>query len=129
MNNHQQKCNLAEISDETVADIINFPAEPIPVFMTDEQFQAGLRTARWILDPIGSSGIATKILAIRYLLRWETRPMAEAGKRYGVSRQAISKMANKLAGPLQLPRLRSATSRDNNRRAATRAWQKRKAKQ
>ena len=119
----------AEISAETCEDIINFPAEPIPTFATKEQLDAGLRTARWILDPIGRDGIVVKILAVRCLLRWESDSMSKVAKKYGVTRQALSKQANALADALQIPRLRSATSRDNNRRAALRAWQKRKAKQ
>ena len=124
-----QNRDRAEIGDETMADIANFPAaDPVLQLESDAEREGALRAARWILAPIGRNGIVVKILAVRFLLNWEPDSMSTVARRYGVTRAAISKQANALADALQMPHLRSARSRENYRQAQLRAWQKRKAK-
>ena len=104
--------------------LASWPEEPLDGAERD----GALRALHWITESIGDTGIVVKILAVRSLLRIDGRSMEKVAKRYGISRQAISKAANKLAPKLRLPPLRSATARDNYRRAQLRAWEKRKAK-
>ena len=125
-NGHRDR---AEIGDETLADVASFPAaDPVLQLKSDAEREGAWKALQYALAPVSRDGIVTKILAIRFLLSWESDSMAKVASRYGVTRAAISKQANALADALQIPHLRSARARENYKQAQFKAWKKRKEK-
>src|SRR4051794_18277816 len=68
--------------------------EPIRLpggWSNDDERQGVIRGIAWVCELIGSEGIVAKVLAMRYLLRLESRPMAVVAEAHGMGRAAVSK--------------------------------------
>jgi hypothetical protein len=69
----------------------------LPELLDDHEHEGARKALRWVLERVGREGIVTKILALRFLLHFETESMECVGKEYGVSRATISKYCTMFA--------------------------------
>lgn len=114
----------AELDTTEPVDVL----EPLPTAEPNTDTESFLKGVRWVLDKAGSKGIASKVTALRYLFRLESRSMEKVGAEHGVTRAAISKFVTKYGRELGQPTFKSERAKAVLSKAQRRAWAERRAK-
>ena len=119
---HLHPVGFGEDSQSALVDKTHPCIEPMPQLADEDAREAARNVLRWVLEAVGPKGIVTKILALRFLLHFETESMECVGKEYGVSRATISKYCTMFADSLGMHSLRSNAAREAYSNAQREVW-------
>jgi hypothetical protein len=95
---------------------------------TQAERDAAMKALFWVVDMIGGAGICAKVIALRYLMRLETRPMEQVAKPFGLGRAAISKHVTDFATAFGVTSFRSQSARQAYSETQREVWKTRPRK-
>jgi hypothetical protein len=99
--------------------------EPPEIPPGQSERDAAVKAIRFLLEAIGSRGITAKVLALRYVLHIEDRPMEVVGGEHGLCRATISHWVGVFADSFGLPGMRTVEARIQRGKIQREVWKKR----